>query len=295
MKKDKKNKPYTKKQKRTAKKLRLNINNYKSTSSFVITSIFVLRIVSVFVLILFPILIALASFFDSGIKALILYTLGFLPDFFQRLFAFGNTTSKIENVSRILPFIIWLGAGFLMFFFYFLPFITSKSKKGKGFQSFYFLLLTIIGFFLIYGFQFFIIDLLPHGNDQMSAIVSGDWKTVHWFDLKNNFHWNSFWMISIQIVHIVTFLFFVWAAIESDLIRRKKLSYDDLVIDYSKQRSLVNDVLSGNLEFGSVPDENLKLSIKKLKSKLNIDEQIVTEQLENEANKETELNTPQVD
>lgn len=279
--------PKVKKTAKTKKlgKTKINFKNYKATNPMIITTIFTFRIIVIAFLFTYPFLFALTSVFDRGAKQLMMYTVESAPSGINSFFSFGSSVSGNESILRTVPFMLWLLSGMLVFFFYFLPFLNSKSKGAKGFLSFYYLLIGGIGFGLIYGLQFFAIGEMPHSNYDMENWINASQRDLYWKEMSAYFSFDSIWMIMNQIFHGITIVIGLWCAIESDLIRRKKLKYSDLLTNADKSNSLANKVLSGELEFGNVPDENLRLSITKLKNKLSIDA-AMTEELNREAYEE---------
>jgi hypothetical protein len=259
------------------KKHRLKFRKPKTTNPMIITMIYLFRVLVIVFVAVYPVLIACTAAFDDGAKNFMLYALYSLPQNFVKFLTF-NSQSSAEGAVRVIPLLIWLVFALMVFLMYFLPFILSKHKGAKGFLAFYYMLFAAIGYGLIYGAHFWLIDQLPHGDTGLDPVIM-DQKTMYWIELKNTFSYTSFWMIGQQIFHGITFVFGVWCAIESILIRKKKLSYDDLVTNFDRENTLANKILNGQLEFGNVADENLKLSIMKLKNKLNIEAAMVEEKV----------------
>lgn len=291
--KEKTEKQLAKEEKKASKKRRFNFKNYKSTNSMIILMIFIFRIVMTAFLFTYPLIFALTSVYDRGTKDLMLYTAEIAPKGMTSFFSFGSSVSGIESMTRAVPYMLWLIWGFITLFVFFLPFFTSKTKGSKGFLSFYYMLIGGIGFGIIYALRYEIISIMPHDSYDMSNWNEVDAKSRYWADLNEYFSEKSFWMILNQIYFGITIVFGVWEAIESDLIRRGKLSYSDLITNVNKANSLANKVLNGQLEFGNVPDENLHLSITKLKAKLNIEAAMTAEELgksyETEDSRQTEI------
>jgi hypothetical protein len=272
---------------------KINFKNYKSTNGAIIIAIFWFRIIMIVFLFTYPFVFAMTSMFDRGVKQLLFYTVESIPVNVVKIFSFGSLVSGTESISRIVPYTLWLICGAATFLVFFLPFFNSKTKGSKGFLSFYYLMIGGIGIGLIYALQFLFIDWMPHQTYDMSNWNEMTQRDLYWNEMKNFFRFDSLWMIMNQIFHCVTIVFGLWCAIESDLIRRNKLKYTDLLVNMDKSNSLANKVLQGQLEFGNVPDENLHLSINKLKAKLNIDlamnEELKREEYEQTQSRQEEI------
>lgn len=272
--------------KKSKTKTKINFRNYKSTNSMIITTIFVFRIVMVAFLFTYPFVFALTPVFDSGTKQLMFYTVESIPAGITNFFSFGSLVSGTESITRFVPYMFWMLSGFLVLVAFFAPFFGSKTKGSKGFLAFYYMLLGGIGIGIIYALQFLLIDMFPHVPFSMDNWSERTQKDIYWDGIHRLFSFDSFWMILNQIFHCVSIVFGIWCAIESDLIRRKKLKYSDILTNINKANSLANKVLQGHLEFGNVSDEDLRLSVHKLKSKLNIDEMMNDEQRRKEFEEE---------
>lgn len=270
-----KNSKQVKKEKKLAKKKEKKAIRYKPTKSITITFIYLFRLCMIAYWIIVPIFFALIFYYDPGVKPLFKYVVMVLFAKISIVDGEYIITNDVEKLASLLIWIItpsiWFVSFLLIYLFVYKPFFKKKTYGKRAYLAFRFFFWSILSTALIY-IIWFSIDFLPHKPSEGIGNGFINPSDKYWSAAKENFSpWNG-WMIFFQCIQAILLFFGIYTAIEADLIRRRKLDFNELFKSDINDRSIVNQVLEGRLEFGQYDSASLKKDLKELKSKMKEEE-----------------------
>ncbi|AHI52563.1 hypothetical protein [Spiroplasma culicicola] len=252
----------------------IGLNNFKKTNGVLMFLVLIFRLIMVVYWIAAPVLLAFAFYYDQGVRNL----------FFYLIFIFFDET-HIDETGAVVPTydetfantialsvapIIWflsvliIGLGILR------PFIKKGEWRQRAYLSFNFFFWPILMLSLLFGLKY-LIPYLPSGPESISQGVYYP-RYTYWLNAKNTFSPFSGWSIVFQVINYILIAFAIFIAFEAHLIKKLKLDYSDFYKREFKEKSLVNQVIEGRLEFGEHDGKDLKAEIKKLRTDLDMEE-----------------------
>lgn len=251
------------------KQSKINFKNFKSTNSFLMIWITVLRIMMVVFSILAPIFIVLSYYFDLGMQVLTGYV---FTTFFPDQTNTGNAYSYNAELFRfIITPILWFISSIIIFFAGLIPYFSKNTYKKRVILAInqFFWPLFFIG--VLWG-VWFSVRFFPSGPESdINATIYPRYE--YWSLLINNDSFSpwSGWMIFYQCVLLIWIFFAIFTAIEASLIKKHKLDFSDFFKKEIDYKSLVHQVVEGNIVFGEQKYNNeTKKRLKELEIKENM-------------------------
>ncbi|AKX34528.1 hypothetical protein SLITO_v1c09170 [Spiroplasma litorale] len=240
---------------------KLKYRKYSPGNVTLNTIIFVFRIAMIIFAFIAPILFILAIAYDPGIRYLFLYTVSLI------LYRDGQIYQQWYNDIAYWIFIpiaiIVLISCFV--FALAIPFLTKNTWQGRAKLAFSLLFWPALFCSVIYILQY-TIPFFGHYPEVGSSTSIDENNVTHWYysALKNNYSFYSTWMIIIQSIYIIIAIFGAFSIFEADLARKCQIIYWEESISNPQNRSLMNHVLEGRINFGDFKGENLNKELKKL-------------------------------
>ncbi|AGR40881.1 hypothetical protein [Spiroplasma taiwanense] len=253
------------KKQKIAKKI--NPKNDLIGSAITLSIVYIFRIIIIAFWIIAPIIFALIIAFDDGIRNLINYINSLIFYKPGEIYDVGINNLVIWIIA---PF-FWVFNVLIMLFFVVIPFFKKSSWRKKAYLSFNFIFWSLLFIAIIYAI-WLTIPFYKHEAEVGSgeSIENNNVIDFYWSSLNLTFNPFSGWMIALQSIYVVLFIFGIFLIFESDMLRKLKLDYYRFTVN-RKNNSLMNQVLEGKINFGDYEAKDLNSEIKRLKNELTIE------------------------
>ncbi|WP_338985363.1 hypothetical protein [Spiroplasma endosymbiont of Diplazon laetatorius] len=244
------------KEKKDKKKLKkLNFRNFKTGSVIFMVLLSIFRIAMIVFWLVSPVILAIAIGFDAGIENLIKYIWALILND-------GNVTNATTITINVAAPLIWFLALLITLGGIVKPFYNKRLWRERGYMAFNFIFWSVLLIAIIYGIKF----TIPfYQKGEGTSITQGDAIYLAWRSLNENFNPFSGWMIALQCMHLILIIFGIFSIFEAHMVRKMKLDYSDFLVRETNQRSLVNQVIEGKIEFGEFNPDEVDKEIKRIK------------------------------
>ncbi|AUM62420.1 hypothetical protein [Spiroplasma monobiae] len=236
------------------KKLKkLNFRNFKtgSVAFMIILSIF--RIAMIVFWLIAPIILAFTIAFDDGIRNLVLFIWDLI------LGSDGNATqATVITINTVAP-IMWFLTLLIMLGATVKPFFNRRTYLQRLYLGFNYIFWPVLFISIIYGIYY----TIPFYGKPGGSIT--DPESAAWQALRASFTPFSGWMIALQCMYFVLIIFGIFSFFEAIMVKKMKLDYSDFVVREANQRSLVNQVIEGKIEFGDFNPDEVDKELKRIR------------------------------
>ncbi|WP_339021077.1 hypothetical protein [Spiroplasma endosymbiont of Atherix ibis] len=247
-----------KKEKNKEHKLRkINFKNFKTTSVFFMIVIVIFRITMIAFWLIAPIILALNVGFDDGLRTLV--------EFIWALILKGNNSTLETRITiDVASPLLWFLMMIIILFASVKPFFNKLTWGKRAHLAFNFIFWPILLTGLIYGI-YFTIPFYEIGTKTSPTAPNVDKTWQLWKSLKDKFTPYSGWMITLQCIYAIFFLFGILSIFEAHMVRTRKLDYSDFFVKDKFARSLYNQVIEGKIEFGEFDPFQVDKEVKRIR------------------------------
>ncbi|QEH61515.1 hypothetical protein SCHIN_v1c03180 [Spiroplasma chinense] len=250
----------------------LKLRNFKASSLFLNIFVIAFRVAAYAFWIIAPVLLAFALVYDQGARNFYGYIL---------LSIFGKTekidgeyiatkdNSFVNTTVYITAPILWLILVILIYAFVTRPIMKKTLWRQRMYLSINLYFWAILFWVLLYMIWILLPNLPGDTNVDENGYINP--KDAFYSAALKTFTPFSGWSIVYQVFCLCIIIFATFAAIEASLIRKLKLDFDSFYKPEFNERSLVNQVIEGRLQFGETDPGDLKAEIKKLRNDLDME------------------------
>ncbi|QHX36419.1 hypothetical protein [Spiroplasma sp. BIUS-1] len=241
------------------KKLKkINFRNFKTGSVLFMILLSIFRIAMIVFWLIAPVVLAFNLAFDDGIRNLINYI-------WTLILLDGNVHKATDITINVAAPLMWFLSLIIMLVASVKPFFNKRTWSQRAYLAFNYIFWPVLFISIIYGI-YFTIPFYESGLATSPTDPNQDPIWQAWNSLQLTFRPFSGWMIAIQCVFIVFIIFGIFSIFEAIMVKKMKLDYSDFVVRETNQRSLVNQVIEGKIEFGEFNPDEVDKEIKRVRN-----------------------------